>query len=51
MVNNTFWKFLDDSGTFVAKNPHKIRRVYFPLANEAGLFSSYFILYKTSLNK
>ncbi|MBU1007105.1 MAG: cellobiose phosphorylase [Candidatus Omnitrophica bacterium] len=38
--NNTLWKFLDDAGTFVAKNPHKVRRLYFPLANEKGLLSS-----------
>jgi len=40
MNNNTLWKFLDDAGTFVAKNPHEARRLYFPLANEAGLLSS-----------
>jgi len=34
------WKFLDDNGTFVANNPHKISRLYFPLANEKGLLSS-----------
>ncbi|MDP6685677.1 MAG: cellobiose phosphorylase, partial [Candidatus Omnitrophota bacterium] len=34
------WKFLDDVGTFVANNPHKVSRLYFPLANEAGLLSS-----------
>ncbi len=40
MKNNTLWKFLDDTGTFVAKNPHKLSRLQFPLANEAGLLSS-----------
>jgi len=40
MTNNALWKFLDDRGTFVAKNPHKISRLYFPLANETGLLSS-----------
>jgi len=40
MVDNTLWKFLDDAGTFVAKNPHRLSRVYFPLANEKGLLSS-----------
>ena len=40
MVINTLWKFLDDAGTFVAKNPHKLSRLYFPLANEKGLLSS-----------
>ena len=39
-MGNSLWKFLDDSGTFVAKNPHKVRRLYFPLANEDGLLSS-----------
>jgi len=37
---NTLWKFIDDDGTFVAHNPHKISRLYFPLCNEAGLMSS-----------
>ncbi|MFC1666469.1 GH36-type glycosyl hydrolase domain-containing protein [Candidatus Omnitrophota bacterium] len=40
MSKNSLWKFLDDTGTFVAKNPHKLRRLYFPLANEAGILSS-----------
>jgi len=40
MKNNTLWKFLDDTGTFVAKNPHQLSRLHFPLANEAGLLSS-----------
>ena len=39
-MDKTLWKFLDDAGTFVAKNPHNIRRLYFPLANEKGLLSS-----------
>jgi len=39
-MKNAFWRFLDDAGTFAARDPHKIRRVYFPLANEAGLLSS-----------
>ena len=38
---NTLWKFLDDKGTFIVKNPHKLSRLYFPLANEkATLLSS-----------
>ncbi|MFA4992220.1 MAG: cellobiose phosphorylase, partial [Candidatus Omnitrophota bacterium] len=37
---NTLWRFVDDSGTFVADNPHRISGLYFPLANEAGLMSS-----------
>jgi len=40
MTDNPLWKFLDDTGTFVAKNPHKTSRLYFPLANEKGLLSS-----------
>lgn len=39
-INNTLWKFLDDDGAFVAENPHKVSRLYFPLANEKGLLSS-----------
>ena len=40
MPNNNLWRFLDDNGTFVAKNPHSISRLYFPLANEKGMLSS-----------
>lgn len=40
MNENMLWKFLDEDGTFVAKDPHKVRRLYFPLANEKGLLSS-----------
>ncbi|MFH1854103.1 MAG: cellobiose phosphorylase [Candidatus Omnitrophota bacterium] len=39
-MTNTLWKFLDDTGTFVAKNPHKLSRLSFPLANEKGILSS-----------
>lgn len=39
-MNNTLWKFLDDTGTFVAKNPHRLSRLSFPLANEKGILSS-----------
>ncbi|MFC1623948.1 GH36-type glycosyl hydrolase domain-containing protein [Candidatus Omnitrophota bacterium] len=39
-MTNTLWKFLDEKGTFLAKDPHKARRLYFPLANEKGLLSS-----------
>jgi len=35
-----FWRFIDNEGSFVAENPHKISRLYFPLCNEAGLMSS-----------
>lgn len=37
---NTLWKFLDDAGAFLAKNPHKLSRLNFPLANEKGILSS-----------
>lgn len=40
MTNNNLWKFLDDSAAFLAKNPHRLSRLYFPLANEEGLLSS-----------
>jgi len=40
MTENTLWKFLDNKGTFLAKDPHKLSRLYFPLANEVGLLSS-----------
>ena len=40
MVNNILWRFLDDNGTFTAKNPHNISRLCFPLANEKGMLSS-----------
>jgi len=40
-MSNTLWKFLDDKGTFIVKNPHKVSRLYFPLTNEkASLLSS-----------
>lgn len=38
--NNSFWNFIDENGTFSANNPHKIRGLYFPLANESGIMSS-----------
>lgn len=40
MTTDSLWKFLDDSGAFEVKNPHKLSRLYFPLANEKGLLSS-----------
>ncbi|MBU1932643.1 MAG: cellobiose phosphorylase [Candidatus Omnitrophica bacterium] len=39
-MSNTLWKFLYDTGTFVAKNPHRLSRLSFPLANEEGILSS-----------
>lgn len=35
-----FWRFIDDNATFVAENPDKVSRIYFPLANESGIMSS-----------
>ncbi|NQU19372.1 hypothetical protein HQ550_04370, partial [bacterium] len=40
MKNDSFWKFIDNSGTFIAKDPQNISYLYFPLANEAGIMSS-----------
>ena len=39
-MHNTLWRFIDDDATFVAENPDKISRLYFPLANESGIMSS-----------
>ncbi|MFH1478235.1 MAG: cellobiose phosphorylase [Candidatus Omnitrophota bacterium] len=35
-----FWRFIDDLGTFIAKDPHKISRLYFPLCSPNGVLSS-----------
>ena len=37
---NTLWRFIDDDAAFIAENPDKISRLYFPLANEFGMMSS-----------
>ncbi|MCX5692722.1 MAG: cellobiose phosphorylase [Candidatus Omnitrophica bacterium] len=37
---NTLWRFIDDDATFVAGNPDKVSRLYFPLVNEFGMMSS-----------
>jgi cellobiose phosphorylase len=37
---DTLWRFIDDNATFVAQDPGRISRLYFPLTNEAGLMSS-----------
>ena len=37
---DTLWRFIDDDATFVAGNPDKVSRLYFPLANESGMMSS-----------
>ncbi len=33
-------KFIDQYGTFTIDNPHKFKRLYFPLLNETGFISS-----------
>lgn len=40
MRNKPFWRFIDNSSTFIAKNPQDISFLYFPLANEAEMMSS-----------
>ncbi|MDP2980882.1 MAG: cellobiose phosphorylase [Candidatus Omnitrophota bacterium] len=37
---NTLWRFIDDDAAFVAGNPDKVSRLYFPLVNESGMMSS-----------
>lgn len=37
---NTLWRFIDDNAAFVAEDPDKTSKLYFPLANEAGMMSS-----------
>ena len=34
------WEFIDNSGTFCLNNPHRYSSLYFPLVNEAGIFSA-----------
>jgi cellobiose phosphorylase len=34
------WEFVDDAGTFRLSNPHRYSSLYFPLGNEAGIFSA-----------
>lgn len=36
----TLWKFIDSDGTFHLENPGHLSRLYFPLANEAGMLAS-----------
>ena len=33
------WRFVDQSGKFVLRDPHKTSYLYFPLVNEAGMMS------------
>ncbi|MDD5005340.1 MAG: cellobiose phosphorylase [Candidatus Omnitrophica bacterium] len=40
MNTNSFWKFTDNCGTFIAKDTQKISCLYFPLANETPVMSS-----------
>ncbi len=40
MTKNTLWQFIDESGSFRVTNPDAVSRLYFPLANEAGILSS-----------
>ena len=37
---NPLWRFIDDDAAFIAINSDKVSRLYFPLANEAGIMSS-----------
>jgi cellobiose phosphorylase len=34
------WEFIDEAGTFRIRNPHRYNSLYFPLFNEAGIFSA-----------
>lgn len=36
----SLWQFIDDQGSFRMESPDALGRLYFPLANEAGLLSS-----------
>ncbi|MFH1782438.1 MAG: cellobiose phosphorylase [Candidatus Omnitrophota bacterium] len=40
MKKNTLWKFIDNEGSFIAANPHKLSSLYFPLCSPKGLLSS-----------
>ncbi|MFC1709347.1 GH36-type glycosyl hydrolase domain-containing protein [Candidatus Omnitrophota bacterium] len=40
MKDQSFWKFINKSSTFIAKNPQNTSYLYFPLANEAEMMSS-----------
>ncbi len=33
------WRFVDQSGKFILRDPHKTSYLYFPLVNEAGMMS------------
>ena len=38
--DNPGWEFIDEDASFCMHNPHRYSALYFPLANEAGIFSS-----------
>ena len=38
--DNSGWEFTDEDATFSLHNPHRYSTLYFPLGNEAGIFSS-----------
>lgn len=37
---NSLWQFMDDQASFRVSSPESVSRLYFPLANEAGILSS-----------
>ncbi len=37
---DTGWEFIDEEGTFCLNNPHRHNYLYFPMVNEAGIFSA-----------
>jgi cellobiose phosphorylase len=39
-AKNPGWEFIDDAATFHLNNPHRSSSLYFPLCNEAGIFSA-----------
>ena len=38
--NSSGWEFIDDTGSFQMRNPHRFNSLYLPLVNEAGIFSA-----------
>ena len=40
LYKNSLWQFTDDLGSFRVDSPDRLSRLYFPLANEAGILSS-----------
>jgi cellobiose phosphorylase len=38
--DNPGWEFIDDDATFRLRNPHRYSSLYFPLGNDAGIFSA-----------